>query len=72
MFVPQLAFNKSLSPDRRLAPREHLWAVVLAGGRGRRLASLTRELYGEERPKQFAALIGKQSLLQRRSGASGC
>lgn len=38
--------------------------VVLAGGEGRRLASLTRALYGTDLPKQFAVLSGKRSLLQ--------
>ena len=43
----------------------HLWAVVLAGGEGVRLQPLTRELYGEPRPKQFAALTGRASLLRQ-------
>jgi len=37
---------------------------VLAGGDGKRLASLTRALYGSDVPKQFAVLIGTRSLLQ--------
>lgn len=41
-----------------------LWAIVLAGGEGTRLQPLTRRLYGEPRPKQFAALIGTRSLLR--------
>jgi mannose-1-phosphate guanylyltransferase len=41
-----------------------LWAIVLAGGDGRRLSSLTRALYGAEVPKQFAVLEGSRSLLQ--------
>ncbi len=41
-----------------------LWAVILAAGEGRRLAPLTRALYGEELPKQFAVLAGDRSLLQ--------
>jgi mannose-1-phosphate guanylyltransferase len=41
-----------------------LWAVVLAGGEGTRLASLTRALYGAELPKQFAVLSGCRSMLQ--------
>lgn len=41
-----------------------LWTIVLAGGAGKRLASLTRALYGEELPKQFAVLSGTRSLLQ--------
>lgn len=38
--------------------------VVLAGGDGNRLASLTRALYGLDLPKQFAVLAGERSLLQ--------
>lgn len=38
--------------------------VVLAGGEGNRLASLTRALYGRDLPKQFAVLSGERSLLQ--------
>ena len=40
----------------------HTWAVVLAGGRGVRLSGLTRHVYGEDRPKQYAALTGGKSL----------
>jgi len=40
------------------------WIVVLAGGEGMRLKSLTRALYGFDLPKQFAVLVGDQSLLQ--------
>lgn len=43
---------------------EGLWAVVLAAGQGKRLASLTSALYGRELPKQFAVLDGRRSLLQ--------
>jgi mannose-1-phosphate guanylyltransferase len=42
----------------------NLWAVVLAAGEGVRLAPLTRALYGEPVPKQFAVLDGERSLLQ--------
>ncbi len=42
-----------------------LWAIVLAGGKGTRLRALTRHLYGEERPKQYAALVGSRSLLRQ-------
>ncbi len=44
------------------ARRPHV--VVLAGGEGTRLASLTRALYGVDLPKQFAVLDGDRSLLQ--------
>ncbi len=42
-----------------------LWAVVLAAGEGRRLASLTRALYGKTLPKQFLAFAGTRSFLQQ-------
>lgn len=38
--------------------------VVLAGGEGSRLHSLTRALYGRDLPKQFAVLAGDRSLVQ--------
>src|SRR6267142_2603173 len=40
------------------------WAVVLAAGDGTRLQPLTRRLYGEGRPKQFAAFDDERSLIQ--------
>jgi mannose-1-phosphate guanylyltransferase len=39
------------------------WAVILAGGDGTRLKSLTRKIAGDERPKQFCSVLGKKTLL---------
>jgi mannose-1-phosphate guanylyltransferase len=39
------------------------WAVLLAGGDGTRLRSLTRQISGDARPKQFCSLFGGKSLL---------
>jgi mannose-1-phosphate guanylyltransferase len=39
------------------------WAIVLAGGEGVRLRPLVRQLCGDERPKQFAKIVGSKSLL---------
>jgi mannose-1-phosphate guanylyltransferase len=44
---------------------ESCWAVILAGGEGARLRSLTRAIAGDERPKQFCAVIGRETLLQQ-------
>ena len=45
--------------------RCHRWAVVLAGGDGQRLLSLTRIIAGDDRPKQFCALVDGQTLLHQ-------
>jgi mannose-1-phosphate guanylyltransferase len=45
--------------------RGELWAVVLAAGEGTRMARLTTMLYGKAVPKQFAAIDGERSFLQR-------
>jgi len=39
------------------------WAVILAGGDGTRLKSLTRHIAGDERPKQFCSVLGRATLL---------
>ena len=41
------------------------WAVILAGGDGKRLLPLTRKLSGDDRPKQFCRLLGTQTLLEQ-------
>jgi len=38
-------------------------AIILAGGEGRRLRTLTRQLAGDDRPKQFCAVLGNETLL---------
>lgn len=43
---------------------ENLWAIVLAAGRGTRLATVTRALCGRDLPKQFVALTSRRTLLQ--------
>jgi len=44
--------------------RDRTWAIILAGGDGTRLSSLTAAIYGHPMPKQFAAIDGSRSMLQ--------
>jgi mannose-1-phosphate guanylyltransferase len=41
------------------------WAVILAGGDGTRLQSMTRAISGDNRPKQFVPVIGGSTLLNQ-------
>ena len=41
------------------------WAVILAGGDGTRLRPLTRELAGDDRPKQYCRVLGDETLLEQ-------
>src|SRR6266545_3830184 len=43
--------------------RSDAWAVLLAGGDGTRLQSLTFKVAGDSRPKQFCRIFGSRSLL---------
>ena len=42
---------------------QNRWAIILAGGEGKRLRSLTRRL-GYDVPKQFCPLLEQETLLQ--------
>lgn len=41
------------------------WGLILAGGDGTRLRSLTRRITGDDRPKQFCPVLGRQTLLDQ-------
>jgi len=48
-----------------VADRGNEWAVILAGGDGSRLKSLTRKIAGDERPKQFCRILGGETLIEQ-------
>lgn len=43
--------------------RENRYAVILAGGEGTRLRSITQAISGDDRPKQFCTIVGNETLL---------
>lgn len=49
--------------DRGL-PRGDVWALVLAGGEGRRMCPFITRWLGHERPKQYCSFYGAKSLLE--------
>jgi len=60
--------NNLCSSDRTIdKASDDRWAVILAGGDGTRLQSLTRSISGDDRPKQFCPIIGGRTLLDQTS-----
>ena len=62
--MAEIAEAPLLRTDGDSAGRNKFWAIVLAGGEGIRLRPLIRRLFGEDRPKQYASLVGSRSLLR--------
>ncbi len=52
------------SPDYVSVSRQERYAVILAGGDGTRLKSLTRVIAGDDRPKQFCRILNNDTLLE--------
>jgi mannose-1-phosphate guanylyltransferase len=55
------AFSRFAAP----AGHSQRWAIVLAGGDGKRLLPMTRVVAGDDRPKQFCSLVDADTLLER-------
>ena len=56
-----------VNPSKGNAPTgpggDKRWGIILAGGDGSRLLSLTRKIAGDDRPKQFCPIINGETLL---------
>ena len=50
-------------PNSLRVTKSDRYAVILAGGDGSRLKSLTRAIAGDERPKQFCPILNNETLL---------
>lgn len=50
--------------ERDMSDRQ-LWGVVLAGGEGVRLRTLSQRICGDHRPKQYLPVLGDRTLLQQ-------
>jgi mannose-1-phosphate guanylyltransferase len=55
----------TLQKRDRYDPGRHRWAVILAGGDGKRLLPLTRRIVGDDRPKQFCSILSSGTLLDQ-------
>lgn len=60
--------NKIHKRDYQFTPRDrisrHLWAIVLAGGNGERIKTLTNRWKGMHVPKQYCAFVGSRTMLE--------
>jgi mannose-1-phosphate guanylyltransferase len=45
-------------------PKQNCWAVILAGGEGRRVADLSCRIADQKTPNQFCRMVDNQSLLE--------
>ena len=62
--VPGKMIDRGRAGKAVAMERKHEWAVILAGGDGTRLKSLTRRITDDERPKQFCPVIGDMTLVE--------
>ncbi len=57
-------FQLKLFMGAQMCSRGYTWSLVLAGGEGSRLRSLTTDGAGASVPKQFCSLFGATTLLE--------
>ena len=62
--IPGKMIDRARAGKAVTMERKHEWAVILAGGDGTRLKSLTRRITDDERPKQFCPVIGDMTLVE--------
>lgn len=56
--------TQTVRPVGATRPLRHdWWGLILAGGEGTRLRSLTERIAGDDRPKQFCPILGRDTLL---------
>ncbi|MGH9341001.1 MAG: sugar phosphate nucleotidyltransferase [Acidobacteriota bacterium] len=53
------------------AKEEPRWAIVLSGGEGKRMQSLTQRWLGNNRPKQYCTFVGSRSMLEHTIDRAG-
>jgi mannose-1-phosphate guanylyltransferase len=69
--MPAYSFEQTLSRNglvrkfQRARRRNERWGIILAGGDGTRLRSMTRAIAGDDRPKQFCPVINDRTLLDQ-------
>jgi mannose-1-phosphate guanylyltransferase len=50
---------------------EHIWGIILAGGNGERVRTLTSRWKGRHVPKQYCAFVGSRTMLQHTLDRAG-
>jgi mannose-1-phosphate guanylyltransferase len=64
-FQQTFSRKESIPKTRRANRPSERWAIILAGGDGTRLRSMTRAIAGDDRPKQFCPIVGGRTLLDQ-------
>ena len=62
--TPEKMIDRGRADKSVAMERKHEWGVILAGGDGTRLKSLTRRITRDDRPKQFCRVTGDLTLVE--------